>query len=294
MFRSLGQVFLVTTAAGLAVAVAVILIGGFDDRLASATKWRLTALDAAAPVGPHRAEALVILEDLDYARPVPDAELVFRFEDGYVGATRTGRTGRARCRRNEGLAEGRHPFEVFLSETSPRLGVRARGTIWARPPEVPVVWVDAAALVPCGATRCTEGLSAAPQKALSALGALAATHQAVYLVATGLGDYALVRRRLGDLQAPPGPAIWVEPEAERRSLERLKRTWPRVRAALLCSPRLAEAAAHLKVQVLPVPPIRARQEVAADRETSSGEVLTWPEVIERLAALETEAVQQRR
>jgi len=181
---------------------------------------------------------------------------------------------------------------------SPRLGVRARGTIWARPPEVPVVWVDATALVPGGAPRRTEGLSAAPQKALSALGALAATHQAVYLVATGLGDYAPVRRRLGDLQAPPGPAIWVEPEAERRSLDRLKRTWPRVRAALLCSPGLAETAAHLKVQVLSVPPIRARQE-AADRETSSGEVLTWPEVIKRLApagltALEAETVQQRR
>ena len=112
----------------------------------------------------------------------------------------------------------------------------------------------------------------AVRAALDTLKTLAAGRQVVYLVSAPAQEYALVRRGLQEIAAPPGPAIWVTPGEEARRLALLRQAGPNVDAALVCSPALADAAAKLKIKVCRVP--RAGESVAGAAEGAGG----WADV----------------
>ena len=272
MLRYFAYVFIVAMAVIMAAIIAFFLVGGLAGRIESATDYRLTVFDTVAVPTPAGLRGQAVLEDLGHDRPVPQASLYFHFSDGYVDAGWIDKRGIAVGARRGGLPEGRHPYEAFVSELTDSLGLRATGTVWVRPPETKILWVDADALL------ALPGRSAGiVPEALATLKNLAFTRQLVYLVAADVGNYRATRRRLADTPLPPGPAWWVEPAAEPQSLASLKRTWPSIEAAIVASSRLAEAAGPIGLMILTVP--------AADAEGApSAGTVTWAEVGRRLSA----------
>lgn len=269
MLRYFAYVFIVAMAVVMAVTVAVLLVGGLAGRIGSATDLRLTVFDVVALPAPNRVRGQAVLEDLGHANRVGQVPIFFRFHEDYVDAGWVNKRGIAVGTRRGGLPEGRHPYEAFVSELTGPLGLRATGTVWVRTPETSVLWVDAGAVLPpTGVVR----------EAIETLKGLASGRQLVYLVATDAGRYGAMRRQLADAPLPPGPAWWVEPESEPQSLASLKRTWPKVDAALVGSRRLAEAAGTLGLQVLAVT-------APADAEGAPpAESVAWPDVGRRLSA----------
>ena len=269
MLRYFAYVFIVAMAVVMAVFVVFLLVGGLAGRAAAPTDLRLTVFDAVAVPAPKHVLGRAVLEDLRHAKRVGQASIFFRFHEDYVDAGWVNKRGIATSLRRGGLPEGRHPYEAFVSELTGPLGLRATGTVWVRTPETSILWVDAGPVLPP---------AGAVPEAIETLKGLAFGRQLVYLVATDAGRYGAMRRQLADAPLPPGPAWWVEPESEPRSLASLKRTWPKVDAALVGSRRLAEAAGTLGLQVLAVP-------APADAEEAPpGETVAWPEVGRRLSA----------
>jgi hypothetical protein len=269
VLRYFAYVFLVAMAVVLAVFVVFLLVGGLTGRAASSTDLRLTVFDVVALPAPQNVRGQAVLEDLGHANRVGQVSIFFRFHEDYVDAGWVNQQGIATGLRRGGLPEGRHPYEAFVSELTGPLGLRAKGTVWVRTPETSVLWVDAGAVLPP---------TGAVPEATRTLKGLAFGRQLVYLVATDAGRYGAMRRQLADTPLPPGPAWWVEPESEPQSLASLKRTWPKVDAAVVGSRRLAEAAGTLGLRVLAVP-------APADAEGATpGESVAWPEVGRRLAA----------
>jgi len=269
MLRYFGYVFIVAMAVVMAVFVVFLLVGGLAGRIASPTNLRLTAFDVVAVPLPGRIRGRGILEDLGHAKRVGRAPIFFRFHEDYVDAGWVNKQGIAVGARRGGLPEGRHPYEAFVSELTGPLGLRATGTVWVRTPETRVLWVDAGAVLP--------PLGIVPE-AIETLKGLASGRQLVYLVASDAGRYGVMRRQLAEAPLPPGPAWWVEPESEPQSLAPLKRTWPKVDAAVVGSRRLAEAAGTFDLQVLIV------SAPAEAEEAPPGETVAWPDVGRRLSA----------
>jgi len=274
VLRYFAYVFIVAMAVVMAVFVVFLLVGGLTGRAASPTDLRLTVFDVVALPAPKRVPGRAVLEDLGHAKRVGQASIFFRFDEDYVDTGWFNKQSIAAGSRRGGLPEGRHPYEVFVSELTGPLGLRATGTVWVRTPETSVLWVDAGAVLPpTGVVR----------EAAETLKNLAFDRQLVYLVATDAGRYGAMRRRLADAPLPPGPAWWVEPESEPQSLASLKRTWPKVDAAVVGSRRLAEASGTLGLRVLAVP-----APTEAD-EAPPGEPVAWPDVGRRLSAKTNDA-----
>ena len=275
--RYFGYLLIVLMALALAASVAVFLVGGLQERLAVPGTVRLVAFDEAGAVGgaPVRVEALC--EDLDFGRPMYGFWLTVRFADGWSEPIWTPANGIAYGARRAGLVPGLHPYTVSFPETHPRLDVWAPGTIWVLPSEVPVLWVDAAALVH-GAADVGGGAGKAPpeavEEAVRAIKVLAAGRQVVYLTRTAPQAYASVRKGLEAISAPPGPAIWIDPNDQAKRLEALHGVWPKVAGALVAGTDLALAAETLGMPVVRVPPA-----VAGDEPRAAA----WREALERLS-----------
>ena len=278
MLRYFAYVFIVAMAVVMAVFIVFLLVGGLAGRAASPTDLRLTAFDAVAVPAPKHVLGQAVLEDLRHAKRVDQASIFFRFHEDYVDAGWFNKQGVAMGSRRGGLPEGRHPYEVFVSELTGPIGLWATGTVWVRTPETSVLWVDAGAVLPPPDRSAGGGPSGIVREAIETLKNLAFGRQLVYLVATDAGRYGAMRRQLADTPLPPGPAWWVEPESEPQSLASLKRTWPKVDAALVGSRRLAEATGTLGLRVLAVP-APAETEGAPPAES-----VAWPEVGRRLSA----------
>jgi hypothetical protein len=241
----MGSILVVLATLGLAAGLVVALMGGLSQRVTLDRGLRLTALDAVAAEGARSVQVAAVLADRRTGRPVPSGRAVVRFADGWVGAAAFGPRGIAWYTRPGGLPVGEHPYEVAMSEEQPLLDVRACATVWVRSAETPVVWVDAAAILPPG-----SGGPIAPDAA-ETLRALADRHALVYLVAGDLDRYEAVRR--GAAGVASGPAVWIAPGTAARTLKGLQAAWPKVAAALVADADLRQAAAGRQVPVLSVP-----------------------------------------
>jgi len=283
VLRYFGYVFIVAMAVVMAATVAVLLVGGLAGRAASPTDLRLTVFDVVALPAPERVRGRAVLEDLRHAKRVSQAPILFLFHKDYVAVGWMNKQGVAIGSCGGGLPEGRHPYGAFVSELTGPLGLRATGTVWVRTPETSVLWIDAGAVLSPMRVASGDPPTGAVPEAIETLRGLAFDRQLVYLVATDAGRYGAMRRQLADTPLPSGPAWWVEPESEPQSLASLKRTWPKVDAALVGSRRLAEAAGTFDLRVLIV---SAKAE--AD-EAPPGEPVAWSEVGRRLSAKTNDA-----
>jgi len=319
VLKYFGYLLIVLVVLALAASAVVCLFGGLAERFQTVGSVRLVAFDDLANMQSESLRLAARLEDLDYGRPILNAWMVFRFDDGWTRSAWTDTTGMMRSIHRGALGAGRHEFSVSFPDTHPRLDIRARGSVWVLPPGARVLWVDAAALegaagpvvspagppgaeaaraaraaycvtyeggmvtllrdhgLPTGQNMVTQQRDHAtpPQKLtpyLDTLKTLAAGRQVVYLVSAPAQEYALVRRGLQEIAAPPGPAIWVTPGEEARRLALVRQAGPNVDAALVCSPALADAAAKLKIKVCRVP--RAGESVAGAAEGAGG----WADV----------------
>ncbi|HUX15280.1 MAG TPA: hypothetical protein VMW52_02345, partial [Phycisphaerae bacterium] len=139
MLRYFAYVFIVAMAVVMAVFVVFLLVGGLAGRAASPTDLRLTVFDVVALPAPELVRGRAVLEDLGHAKRVGQASIFFRFHEDYVDAGWVNKQGIAIGSRRGGLPEGRHPYEVFVSELTGPLGLRAKGTVWVRTPETSVL-----------------------------------------------------------------------------------------------------------------------------------------------------------
>ena len=262
--RYVGLALLVCMTVGLTAALGVILVQSVPERL----PIRLTAFDGIAAVGGAAPRLRAALEDADTGKPVgADTWLAMRCEGGWAALGWTSANGFSAAVGPSGLGAGPHGYTAGLPETSPRLDVYARGTIWVKPADTPVVWVDAAAIVPTGQGEPAPS-PAVVRDRLGVLKTLAAVRDPVYLVRAEPAGYAAVRRGLAELEVPPGPAFWIRPVEESPRLHGLKSVWPRVRGAVVVAPALAEAVGRLGVSAAVVPP-------AAGPETPTVVIGAW-------------------
>lgn len=277
MLRYFGYLLIVLMALAMAASIAMFLVGGLQERLTVPGTVRLVAFDEAGALGGDPVLVEALCEDLDYGRPMYGAWLTVRFADGWSEPIWTSDIGIAYGARRAGLGAGLHPYTVSFPETHPRLDVRAPGTIWVLPPQTPVLWVDAAVLVHEAAGEAGRAGKAPPeavQESLRATKTLAAGRQVVYLVATAPQAYASVREGLTSMSVPPGPAIWIGPDAQAKRLEALRSVWPKVAGALVAGTDLALAA-----ETLGMPVVRVPAAVAGDEPRAAA----WREALDRLA-----------
>lgn len=284
MVRYVGYLLVALMALAMTAGVGLILFGDLAERLSLPGAVRLVAFDAVAVAGVEPPRVRAFLQDLDYNQPMERQRLITRFADGRHDYFWVGSQGMGSGTRRTDLGVGRHGFTVSFPTMSPRLDVQASGSLWVLPPGVPVVWVDTAALLVDPAAQAQGG--ARPEvsgDALDAVKVLAVGRQVLYLVASGVEEYAAIRRQVEAAAFPPGPAVWVRLGEETSRLEALKRACPNVEAAIVCRPTLAESAAKLKVPVWRVPR-------AAPRGTEPAEpVMPWREVLERLPSPQGDA-----
>jgi hypothetical protein len=287
VLKYFGYLLIVLVALTLAASAVVCLFGGLAERFQTVGSVRLVAFDDLAGMQSESLRLAARLEDLDYGRPIPNAWMVFRLDDGWTRSAWTDTTGMMRSIHRGALGAGRHEFSVSFPDTHPRLDIRARGSMWVLPPGARTLWVDAAAVEggagpeapPAGSEKVSGTLRLKVPDTFSDFKTLAAGRQVVYLVSAPAQEYALVRRGLQAIAVPPGPAIWVTPGEEARRLALLRQAGPNVDAALVCSPALADAAARLKVKVCRVP--RAGQSAAGAAEGAGawadvpGQVSGW-------------------
>jgi len=258
VFRYLGCILVVVMVLVLVASLAVILLGALAGRLSADPALHLTAFDGVAPVGGPPPRLRAWIEGSEPGRPADYRWLVMRFEDGWSAYSWISQTGRSRVLGPRDLRTGPHRFVAGLPEIRTRLDLSAAATVYAWPQGDPVIWFDAAAIVPACGTRLIRGAvpSAPPgqvQVVIDVVKTLASGRLPVYLVAADAQGYASARRRLKAYGAPPGPAFWVSPGQERSRLLGLKQVWPDVRAAVVCDPTLQEAAARAKVRVQEAP-----------------------------------------
>ncbi len=280
MFRYLGAILIVVMALALAAGLAVILFGSVAGRLTSDPVLRLTAFDGIGAVGGAPPRIRAMIGGSEPGRPAEFRWLVARFEDGSSAWAWISSNGLSRTVGPRGLTVGAYRFVVGLPEVEPRLDVSAGGTVYMWPQTESVIWFDAAAIVPaCGVRVVAGGAAAGPSDEVSdvvgAVKTLASGRLPVYLVSADAQGYASARRRLKAYGAPPGPAFWVIPGKERSRLLGLKGVWPRVHAAIVCDPKIREAAARVKVPVREAPSADALPGPAETRNA-------WRRILENL------------
>ena len=276
--RYFGYIFVVLMAVALATGVTVLLVGNLAERLSMAPMLGLTVSDQVATSSPRILLMRGVLRNVRYGGRVAGGPVYFRFADGWSGVSPTGARGVAYAVRRGIVPDGRYDYEAHLTELSPHLGVRGRGTVWVGIPEKAVVWVDTAGvLVEEGRPGGPGGRREGPwPEAADALQVLARSHQLVYLVVAEPAEYEDVRRRLGASDLPEAPAIWIDLGAEGYTLKRLRDFWPRVRAALVATAALEAPVRSRRVEVWPVAE-------AGGWATGDRKVMPWSEVVDRLA-----------
>lgn len=271
MLRYLGFALIVFVALGLTAGIAVVLLRSLPERQA----MRLTVFDGVAAVGGDAPRLRAMLEDADTGKPILFTRLVVRFSHGWTDHTWSSGGGLSVSVGPPGLSVGPHDYTVGLSEMDFRLDVYSHGTVWVFPAETPVLWFDAAAILPMG-----EGAAAAPPAALGevadAVKILAVGRQAVYLIDAQAAGYASVRQRLAGLRIPPGPAYWVRPGDELGRLQGLKQVWPGVEGAVVSAPAVAAAVERLRVRTSGVPR-------AGGPEPRAAVASAWSDAVERLS-----------
>ena len=282
MFRYLGCILVVVMALVLVGSLGVILLGALAERLSADPALHLTAFDGVAPVGGPPPCLRAWTEGSKPGRPAGYRWLVMRLEDGWSAWAWISQTGHSWTSGPKGLRTGPHRFVMGLPEVQPRLDLTARATIYAWPQGDPVIWFDAAAIVPACGARFNRGAapSAPPGQVrilIDVVKTLASGRLPVYLVAADAQGYASARRRLKAYGAPPGPAFWVIPGQERGRLLALKKVWPDVRAAVVCNPTLKDAAARAKVPVQEAP---SAEDLPGPAEAAE----TWRRILETLTA----------
>jgi hypothetical protein len=283
VLRYLGFALIILIALGLAAGVGVVLLRGMPDRQAI----RLTVFDGVAAVGGPAPRLRAMLEDADAGKPVCFATLIVRSPEGWTGRTWSSSNGVCLSAGPSGLSAGPHDFAVGVPELTARLDAYSHGTVWVRPAETEMVWLDAAAIVPTGGAEVA--LAAAPSPApdvVDAVKMLASGRQAVYLVAADAAEYASVRQRLAERRVPLGPAFWVKPGVELSRLQGLKQVWPRVAAGVVCTAALAKAAETLGVHMWFVP-------IAGGPELRPAVMGAWREAVEQLTVPRGAAVKEK-
>jgi len=274
MLRYFGYLLIVVTALGLTVAIGLILVGGLVEHVAPRQTVRLTALDVMGTPDRRPAWLSAMFEDADRNRPLSRIKLVFRLEDGWTAYGWTEQNGLAAI---PGPARpvGRYAYTVSLPDTDARLDVRTGASLWIRPGNQPVLWVDAAALV--GDPAASEGPPPAEIEGIrEVMKALAAGRQVVYVVAAEREDYVRIRRHLEAAPLPAGPAFWIKPSRELRRLSALREMWPGVGAAVVGSPAIEAAARQLNVVTWRV------SDAEAARADPAEAVRLWRNVLRRL------------
>jgi len=281
VFRYLGCILVVVMSLALVGGLAWILFDRLAGRLTADPALRLTAFDGIAPVGGPPPRLRAQMEGSGPGRPGEYHWLVMRLEDGWSAWSWISRGGRSQTLGPEGLRTGRHRFVAGLPELLPRLDLSAAATVYAWPPEDPVIWFDAAAIVPARGGRLVAGAPPRPPEdvrgRVDAVKTLASGRLPVYLVAADAQGYASARRRLEACGAPPGPAFWVIPGQEGSRLLGLKQVWPHVHAAVVCDPVLRKAAAGAKVPIQEAPSADA---LPGPAETGEA----WRRILETLTA----------
>ena len=274
MLRYLGSALIVLLALGLAAGVGVILCRSLPER----PEMRLTVFDGVAALGGNAPRLRAMLEDPETGKPVLFTRLVVRFPDGWTGQAWSSSGGLSASVGPTGLSAGRHDYTVGLSEVEAPLGAVGRGTVWVLPADTPVMWLDAAAIVPMGEAEAagTVWLSTTQGDVVDAVKMLATGRQAVYLVAAEAAGYASARRRLADLRVPPGPVFWVRPRDGLSRLQGLQQVWPSVAGAVVSAPVIAAAAERLRVRTGRVP-------CAGGPERRADVFDAWREAVERLS-----------
>lgn len=277
MLRYLGSILIVVIVIGLAAGEGLILTGGLSEREA----MRLTVFDGIAALGGDPPRLRSFLEDAETGKPILYTGLVVRFAEGWMGHAWSSDKGYSWTVGPAGLAAGAHDFTIGLPETHPRLDVSAHGTVWVLPTDAPVLWVDAAAIVPMSqGPPAAAPESPSPQdtpQILELLRTLATGREAVYLVAADPGGYALTRRRLAELKVPRGPSFWVRPKDEVSRLLGLKQVWPRADGAVIATATFVSAAERAAVRVAQVPR-------AGGPEGSAAVIGAWRDAVQRLSA----------
>ena len=278
MLRYISYILIVLTAIGLTAAIGVILVGGLFHRLSHRGAMTVTAFDAVATPASGTPRLHAILLEADSGQAVSLVKLFFRLEDGWSNYGWTSSDGTTLVYvPNRGA--GRYAFTVSLSEMEPCLGVRSGAALWIRPDDAPVVWLDAMAVVESPSASSwvpPDPKQAAAYDPLDALKTLAAGRQVVYLVAAPVADYQGVRLHLDRPGIPPGPAFWIKPGGETERLSALRTVWPRVDAAIVCTPALQAAAERCKA-----PTWRVRYARGARAQPFDG-ISEWRDVLGRV------------
>jgi len=256
VFRYLGYVLIAVIAVALAAAIAVILVVGVADGVTGGSDVYLTVFDGVGAVGGHRPVLRAFIEGPGGDRPLGQYRLAIRFDDGWTGWMWIQKGGLAGQVRSADLSPGLHRYHVGTHELHRRLDVIGTGTVWVWPKQTPVLWVDAAAVVPAtaGAGGADEPPPAWLADAVDVLKTLAVTARPVYLVSSDARGYAAVRRRLRGRGVPAGPAFWVIPDRPSSRFEGLRAIWPSVRGAVAASAETAQVIERLGVPVAQVPP----------------------------------------
>jgi hypothetical protein len=255
MLRALSSILVVLMVLALVVGIVTVLAGGVSSRMETRGVWRLTALDGVGPTdGPEPRLRAALHAEGD--RPVPGRWLFFRVDDGFTTFGWVNQRGVAMAR-DRGVWQpqpGVYRFTVGLPETDPRLGLMDEAKVWVYPADMPVVWVDAAALVPTSAAGAVLPAAAPPPAAaLDALQTLAQGRLVVYLVRADPPLYGDFRRSLRAAALPPGPAYWVRTDQVRQRLSGLRGVWSRVERVVAAAPDVADAVARMRLPVLRVP-----------------------------------------
>ncbi len=264
VLRSFGYVLIGVLVLALAAGVTLSLASDLSRWVLAREEVRLTALDVPAPSSPAPAYAMAVLETAGETSHGP--WLRFYFEDEWTGRGWVNPLGLARCARPGGLQDGKYRCEVYMPEQLPLLGVRAAATVWVRPAETPVLWVDAAALL------APAPDIPVPQAARRALADPANTATPVYLVGGTAGAYDRARQRLAEADLPPGPAVWLVPGAASRYLGWIRSRWPNVRGAIVAEGEAAEVVGGLVRPVVRVP-------AAAEDGTETDAARRWRDAV---------------
>jgi hypothetical protein len=284
VFRYLGCIVIALMAVGLAGAVALVLGGEAADALAGRPVVRLTAFDGVGAVGGDPPRLRAAFEGAGGRMPLEVHWAVVRFPDGRAEWAWVTARGLSAPYGPADLGPGRHRWRIGLPETHPRLDVTASADAWVWPATAPVVWVDAAAVVPsgAGAAEAAEAAGGPPPWAgavLDPLNALAGRYHVVYLVAVDARGYAAVRRRLTAWGAPAGPAFWVIPERTFGRLKGLHGVWPAVAGAVAARDDLGHEAGRVGVPVERVP-------AAGEAVTPAARADAWARALQRLTTHE--------
>jgi hypothetical protein len=280
MIRYLGYILILLASVGWALGIGAILAHQLGDRLVTGDAVAVTGFDRVLVPG-HPQSLWAALVNADTGLPTSESMLIVRFDSGWIGQASLRPDGFAVIYDPPRLGIGAHRFMVDLPDARPRLDVHGYGTVWVRPADAPVFWIDAAALVsPAEAVRGDATVIARREEhALRIIKALAVRRLPVYLVSCDVRSYAPIRRLILGSGAPRGPVLWMQPGSEASRLADLSGVWPHIEGAAMASSPFVDAARKLKakVDVWRVP-------AAGQPHEASPGVLTWDDVLDGLPA----------